>query len=122
MEKNISGDATDQLIEITEENIDEYAKQLQFDTLVRECKEELGVDVDINKAELLMTLKRDLDFVDIYLLRQDFEIENMTLQKEEVDGVKWVLKEDVINMYNNNEFHEGHYNAFLDYLNYKENK
>ena len=66
--------------------------ETSLDTLVRECKEELGVDVDINKAELLMTLKRDLDFVDIYLLRQDFEIENMTLQKEEVDEAVWISR------------------------------
>jgi hypothetical protein len=25
-------------------------------------------------------------------------------------------------MHEKGEFHEGHYNAFLDYLNYKENK
>ena len=55
MEKNISGDATDQLIEITEENIDEYAKQLQFDTLVRECVlEDLCKSYNISREDMFV--------------------------------------------------------------------
>lgn len=63
------------------------------DTVVRECKEELGIDVDLDNLELVMTIKRESDFVDIYLLNQSFELEDVTMQVEEVSDVKWVSLE-----------------------------
>ncbi len=57
---------------------------------IRECKEELGINIDEEKMELVMTIKREDNFLDIYLVKQEFKIEDMILQKGEVADVKWV--------------------------------
>ena len=35
-----------------------------FQAAVRECKEELGIDIDTSNMELIMSFKRKFDFVD----------------------------------------------------------
>ena len=37
-----------------------------------------------------MSLQRTYDFVDIYLVKIDFDIKDVTMQTEEVTEVKWV--------------------------------
>ena len=61
-----------------------------LETVIRECGEELSINVDIDKLELLMTLRLKNDFTDIWLLKQDIDIENLVLQLEEVTQVRWV--------------------------------
>ena len=73
-------------------------------TAIRESKEELGVDIDIKKdeLELLFTIREQLcyhdidsrEFVDVYLLRKNVKLSDLTYQEEEVSGAKYVpLKE-----------------------------
>ena len=65
---------------------------------IREAKEELGIDVDTNALEFITTLREDLlyndidsrEFVDVYLLRKNFGIDELNLQKEEVGSTKFV--------------------------------
>ena len=74
------------------------------DTVVRECKEELNIEVNLDNLELVMTLKRKTDFVDVYLLKQNFRIEDITMQEEEVSDVKWVSEKQCREMIENGEF------------------
>lgn len=80
------------------------AGEKTVDTVVRECKEELDVDVNIENLELIMTIKREADFVDIYLLKQNINLEDITMQEEEVSDVKWVSVEECTKMMENGEF------------------
>ena len=65
---------------------------------IREAKEELGIDVDTDALEFITTLREDLlyndidsrEFVDVYLLRKNFGIDEFNLQKEEVGSTKFV--------------------------------
>ncbi len=75
-----------------------------LDTVIRECKEELGIDAKIENLELMMTLKRTNSFVDIYLLKQNIEIEDIIMQEEEVDDVKWISISDLKKLMNTEEF------------------
>ncbi len=74
--------------------------------ILREIKEELGLD--FNKEELILfkTLRRDEEksprFKDLWLLKKDLDINDLTLQEEEVMAAKWVPLEEFINMHNNN--------------------
>ena len=77
-----------------------------IDTVVRECKEELNIDVDLDNLELIMTIKRENDFVDIYLLNQSIRLEDITMQEEEVSDVKWVSIEKCQEMIKKGEFSE----------------
>lgn len=69
-----------------------------LDTAYREVKEELGINLKPEELELMMSYKRNHDFVDVYLARKDIELEEITMQKEEVADVKWVSKEELENL------------------------
>lgn len=64
-----------------------------IDTVYREVKEELGITLNQEDVELMMTYKRNHDFVDVYLVRKDINIEEIVMQPEEVADVKWVRPE-----------------------------
>lgn len=71
---------------------------------LRETKEELGIDIDINQIELMFTFKRKEDFVDVWIVRKDIELNKLVLQKEEVSDAKWANIEELENIINRKEF------------------
>lgn len=75
-----------------------------LDTVYRECKEELGINVKEENLELVLSFKRNFDFVDIYLLKQNIELNQIIMQEEEVSDVKWVTINEIKNMIKTNEF------------------
>lgn len=70
---------------------------------LRECKEELGLDIPKKEIELILSFKREYDFVDVWLVRKNIDIKKLKLQEEEVEEVKWVSKEEIEKMIKNNE-------------------
>ena len=66
-----------------------------LDTAYREVKEELGIELKSEELELMMSYKRNHDFVDVWLARKDIKLEEITMQKEEVADVKWVTEEEL---------------------------
>lgn len=74
-----------------------------LDTAYREVKEELGIELKPEEVELMMSYKRNHDFVDVYLARKDIKLEEITMQKEEVTDVKWVTKEEIENLIKENQ-------------------
>jgi len=76
---------------------------------IRETKEELGIDLDINKAEILFTIKFSCGFDDIWFVRQNVDINDLKLQYEEVADAKWVSENDIKQMIQQGEFIEYHY-------------
>lgn len=59
---------------------------------LRETKEELEIDLLENNGKLIKTERRDIynDFYDVWLFKQDVNIEDINMQQEEVTDVKWV--------------------------------
>ncbi len=80
------------------------AGESSLQTFQREFNEELGIEPNLNKARLLTTLKRKKDFVDLWLVIQDFEISELNLQKEEVGEARWATLKEIEEMIKNNEF------------------
>lgn len=66
------------------------ANETSIEGAIREAKEELGIDVDKNKIELLLSFKREHGFVDVWLIKDDININDLLLQKSEVSEVRWV--------------------------------
>ena len=69
----------------------------------RETKEELGIDIQpIYKP---IRHKRNSDFTDIWVVKQEINLEDIKLQKEEVCDVKWVTVEELRDMIHKGTFH-----------------
>ena len=61
----------------------------------RETHEELGITIDFDKSVWIGTFKRPNDFVDVWVVRADFDIADLTLQADEVQDVKWATKSEI---------------------------
>lgn len=87
-----------------------------------EIKEELGLDLRNEKIKLFKTIKTEDDFVDLYYIKANVNINNIVLQEEEVENVKWATTSEIEKMISNGEFSESHaefYNYCMKYLNTK---
>ncbi len=67
---------------------------------IREAKEELGLSLDQSSFEFVERIKRRRSFIDIYFVRCKFNIQTLTLQKEEVDSVKLSSPKELLRMLN----------------------
>lgn len=86
--------------------------------MIREIKEELGVDVIPSELELLDSGRNDREqfFYDIYYLKKDFKIESLVLQKAEVDFVEWDSLNKILELINGGLFSSSHTEIFIDLL------
>ena len=76
---------------------------------IRETKEELGIDLDISKGEMLFTVKFSRGFDDIWLVKQNVDISDLQLQYEEVADAKWVVESEIRQLISKGEFIEHEY-------------
>ena len=70
----------------------------EIESIKREFKEEIGVELNTNKLEYLFTFSQEVienngkfldnQFYDVYLIEMDLDINKLKLQKEEVSEVK----------------------------------
>ena len=86
--------------------------------IITEIKEELGIDIPEENIKLFKTIKTEDDFVDIYYLKEDIDINKIKIQKEEVSNVKWVTINDIEKMIKEGEFSESHREFFEDCIKY----
>jgi len=69
----------------------------------REVSEEIGLDIDLTNERPRFTINFPNGFDDYYLITQDVNIETLRLQEDEVQAVKWVDKEELLQMVKNGE-------------------
>lgn len=74
-----------------------------IDGMLRECKEEIGIDLNLDNVEFMMSIKRRNVFIDVYLSRENLNINEMRLQVEEVDKVEWLTRERIQELIKNDE-------------------
>lgn len=77
--------------------------------IIRETKEELGIDLEIDEIEILFRIKFSFGFDDIWFVKQNIDIDDLKLQYEEVADAKWVNENEIKQMVQNGEFIEYHY-------------
>lgn len=90
-----------------------------IDGAIREVKEELGISINENKIELLLSFKRERGFVDVWLVKEDIDIDNIILQKDEVSEVKWVKIKELEELINSDKFVKSielYYDLFIKLL------
>ena len=91
-----------------------------LETVIKECKEELGLDIKENDLVFIDTEIFKGGLLDTYYIKMDVDINNLILQEEEVESVNWYSKEQIFDLIEKNEFREGNIEAFkrvVAYLN-----
>ena len=84
--------------------------------IITEIKEELGINVIENNIILFKTFKTEDDFVDIYYLKENVNIDKIKIQEDELEDVKWACKEEIEKLIENGQFSESHTEFFRDCL------
>lgn len=80
---------------------------------VREVKEELGLNLDVNMAHLIYQTRRDTcqDFYDVWLFQSYAPTEVLRLQSNEVIDAQWFSIEAIYDLQKSGKLH-----PLLDYL------
>ena len=68
---------------------------------VREVQEEIGILLSPEELSLLHVYKRKNYFMDIYLVKKDVDIQSLVLAPDETVDAKWVSKEELQKMIEN---------------------
>lgn len=89
---------------------------------LREVKEELGIDLDISNAKLIGSTTRYYegcpDILDVWLFESNVLLDEITIQKEEVNDVMWASKEKILELFNNKKFEANAF--FMDAINFNQ--
>lgn len=82
--------------------------------MMTEIKEELGLSVKENELELIYLGRSDRSqvFFDLYYLKKDIDINDLVLQKEEVEFVEWFSIEKIHELAREGLFLENHLEEF----------
>lgn len=70
----------------------------------RELKEELGIDYDFSNTAPVMSVAFPHGFNDFYVIHKDVDVDQLKLQEEEVQAVKWATKDEVYRMIDDGTF------------------
>ena len=81
-----------------------FAGESSLDGAIREVNEELNIKLDSRKMDLLISFRREHDFVDVWIAKDNAKIEDIKIQEEEVEQAKWVSIKEMEEMYNNGDF------------------
>lgn len=78
--------------------------------IITEIREEIGLNIEEKDLELIYSGREDSEqvFFDIYYLKKDFDINNLVLQKEEVDFVEWDSLDRIKQLINDGLFLKNH--------------
>ena len=76
----------------------------QYYAAVRELKEETGLCVNRENGKLIFEIIKNNFFSDIWLFRQDFDINDVILQENETTAAKYAAKEEILDMISGNKF------------------
>lgn len=74
------------------------AGEITKQAAVREISEELGVIIDESEMELLEVFKNRNYFMDIFVIRKDIDLKELTLQPDEVVDAKYLSSDEIANM------------------------
>ena len=93
------------------------AGETSIETVKRELKEELNVIPNIDNLELIASYKRKKDYVDVWLLRQNININDLKFNDNEVQAAKWVSIEEWKKLLIEEQAIKSSTNYFLNYIN-----
>ena len=74
------------------------------ETIVREAKEELGIDIDADDLKLITKFRTGDVWIDTYILKCDYDISKMKFQEEEVSDAKWATWDEIDDLVKKEQF------------------
>ena len=80
-----------------------YGKTFK-ETIIHEVQEELGIGITNEQVIEVNTYIREKYIQKVYYLKKDIDINDITIQKDEVEYVKWIDQETINTLINNNKF------------------
>ena len=80
------------------------AGESSWEGAVTEIKEELGIAVCAEDLKLFRIIKTEDDFVDLYYLKIDVDIDDLCIQKEEVEEVRWASDKEIRSLIKQGDF------------------
>ena len=83
----------------------------------RETFEELGLKLDLSGVRPVLTVNCEDRFHDYWLIEREVDVEELTLQPEEVTQARWASREEILRMVDSGEFiafHRGFVDALFD--------
>ena len=89
------------------------------DALVREVKEELGLDVNINEVKYLGHVITGAPIRFLYYLKKDINTNDLRIDKEEVEKVRYMSENEINNLIEEKLFLGSHAICFNKILEYK---
>lgn len=78
---------------------------------MREVKEELGLDIDLEGQRPAVTINWEKGFDDVFIVNMDVDTDKLSLQQEEVCAVKWADIDEIKSMIDGGSFipyHKGY--------------
>jgi 8-oxo-dGTP pyrophosphatase MutT (NUDIX family) len=90
-----------------------------IDTIKREVKEELGIDISKDNIVDLGYLLFDFPIRFVFYLRKNIDIKDIILQKEEVESVSYMSEDKLRDLIEKGLMHEAHAKVLEYVLEYK---
>ena len=88
------------------------------ETVINEVDEELGIDILNEDVIEVNTYIREKVIQKVYYLKKDIDIKDITIQKEEVEYVKWLSKDEINKLIINNEFRKSNIEPYKYIINH----
>ena len=87
-----------------------FAGELGYQAVIREAKEEIGVEISKEDLEFIgattsENIKGDIinrHYNEYFIVHKDIDVKDIVLQEDEVQDIKWFDKEEIIKKVNNN--------------------
>ena len=96
------------------------AGETHLTSIIREIKEEIGIQVEENELEYLGFLLYDKPIRFMYYLKKDIDIKDIVVQEEEVDFVKYMSIDEIKEIIDKGEMTKSHgiiFNKILELKN-----
>lgn len=88
------------------------------DTCLREIKEELGINVLKDEIQYLTEwiIDEEWELAQIYLVKKDVDLKDITLEEDELDDVKWLNYNDFLDLLYSDKFCEYKNKEYKKYI------
>ena len=90
-----------------------------INTIIREVKEELGIDISNDDIIDLGHICVDFPVRFIFYLKKNIDLNNIDLQKDEVEQVSYMSVEKIKELLDNGLMHKAHYKVLEKVLDFK---